>query len=293
MRRLVLLACGLSICVAGPRAQHASELDTILQGLAARTQQYYDRFISIICTETVETQDLRFNLAPSGRPRLTVYELSVTRDARDNGETEFRVGRTLQSVNGRAARKNERPGCTDPKTGTPEPLGFLLASHHRQYRFEIADAADGPPGTRAIDFIETPPERVRIKWQGSCFEAEGGGHQGRVWFDPETYDVRQVVVRLSRPFAVPLPEGIFGIPAIRVEKSEMTLRFSRVEFQQPDEIVMLPESIETLHVLRGVPSMRIRQTLTNYRRFLTKSEIRTGARHVPEADRSLMARALL
>ena len=293
MGRFVLLACGLSICVAEPRAQRASELDAILQRLAARTQQYYDRFISIICTETVETQDLRFNLTPSGRPRLTVYELSVTRDAGGKGDTEFRVERTLQSVNGRAARKNEQPGCTDPKTGTPEPLGFLLASHQRQYRFEISDAADGPQGTRAIDFIETPPERVRIKWQGSCFEAEGGGHQGRVWFDPETYDVRQVIVRLSRPFAVPLPEGIFGIPAIRVEKSEMTLRFSRVEFQQPDEIVMLPESIETLHVLRGVPSMRIRQTLTNYRRFLTKSEIRSGALDVPEAGRSLMARALL
>ena len=293
MRRFALLACGLSLCVADPRAQHPPELATILQGLAARTQQYYDRFISIICSETVETQDLRFNLTPSGRPRLTVYELSVSRDTSGTGEAEFRVERTLLSVNGRPARKNERPGCTDPKTGTPEPLGFLLASHHRQYRFAIADAADGPEGTRAIDFIETPPERVRVKWQGSCFEAEGGGHEGRVWFDPETYDVRQVIVRLSRPFPVPLPEGIFGIPAIRVEKSEMRLRFSRVEFQQPDEVVLLPESIETLHVLRGVPSMRIRQTLANYRRFLTKSEIRTGALRRPEGRRTLLARALL
>jgi hypothetical protein len=56
----------------------------------------------------------------------------------------------------------------------------------------------------------------------------------------------------------------------------MTLRFSRIEFHQPDETVMLPASIETLHVLRGVPSMRIQQTLANYRRFLTQSEIRTS-----------------
>jgi hypothetical protein len=293
-RRFVLLVCGLSICVADTRAQQSSDLAAILQGLAERTQQYYDRFISIICSETVETQDLRFNLAASGRPRLTVYELSVSRDTSGQGEGEFRVERTLQSVNGRAARKNERPGCTDPKTGTPEPLGFLLASHHRQYRFAIADAAGGPEGTRAIDFVETPPERVRIKWQENCFEAEGGGHEGRVWFDPETYDVRQVVVRLSKPFQVPLPAGVFGIrPAIRVEKSEMTLRFSRVEFQQPDETVMLPASIETLHVLRGVPSMRIRQTLANYRRFLTKSEIRTGAFSGPEGRRDVLARSLL
>ena len=118
---------------------------------------------------------------------------------------------------------------------------------------------------------------MRVKWEGSCFEAEGGGHQGRVWFDPETYDIFQVDVRLSKPFHIPLPDGFFGIrPAIRVEKSEMALRFSRVAFQQPDEALMLPASIETLHVLRGVPSMRINQTLANYRRFLTRSEIRTS-----------------
>jgi hypothetical protein len=288
VRRFVLLACALSVCAADTRAQNSSDLAAILGGLAERTQQYYDRFISIICTETVETQDLKFNLAPSGRPRTTVYELSVSRDASAKGEAEFRVERTLQAVNGRPARRNQRPECTDPKTGTPEPLGFLLASNHRKFRFTSADAdagapnaaaalgwPDGPKGSRALDFIETPPENVRVKWEGNCFEAEGGGHQGRVWFDPNTHDVLQVFVRLSKPFPVPLPDGFFGIrPAIRVEKSEMTLRFSRVEFQQPEEVVMLPASIETLHVLRGVPSMRIRQTITNYRRFLTRSEIR-------------------
>jgi hypothetical protein len=41
---------------------------------------------------------------------------------------------------------------------------------------------------------------------------------------------------------------------------------------------MLPAAIETLHVIRGVPSLRIRQTLANYRRFLTKAEIPTRGR---------------
>jgi hypothetical protein len=278
VRRLVFFVCVLNICVADTRAYQSPDLATILERLAGRTQQYYDRFISIICTETVETQDLRSNLAPVGRPRVTVYELSVSRANGTKNEGEFRVERTLLSVNGRTARKNQRPECTDPKTGTPDPLGFLLASHHRQYRFTIADAGGGPDGTRAIDFIETPPERVRVEWQGNCFEAEGGGHEGRVWFDPDTYDVRQMLVRLSTPFQVPLPNGLFGIrPPIRVEKSDMVLRFSRVNFQQPDEAIMLPASIETHHVLRGVPSLRIRQTLANYRRFLTKSEIRPSA----------------
>lgn len=278
MRRTLLLACALLVCRADTRAQPAVDLSGILAGLAERTQQYYDRFISIICTESVHTQDLRSNLRPIGRPRTTVYELSVSRDSEEKGESEFRVQRTLQSVNGRPARQNERPQCTDPKTGTPEPLGFLLASQQRRYRFTVADAAGGPPGARALDFVETPPSRVQIKWEGTCFEADGGGQTGRVWFDPQTYDVVQVDVRLLRPFLVPLPQGFPAIlPAIRVEKSEMTLRFSRVDFQQPEESLMLPASIETLNVLRGVTSMRISQTLTGYRRFLTKSEIRPGS----------------
>jgi hypothetical protein len=278
VRRILLLACALLVCRTDLRAQPPADLAGILAGLAERTQQYYDRFISIICTETVHTQDLRSNLRPIGRPRTTVYELSVSRDSKEKGDAEFRVQRTLQSVNGRPAGQNERPQCTDPKTGTPEPLGFLLESQQRGYRFTVADAGGGPAGARALDFIETPPSRVQIKWEGSCFEADGGGQMGRVWFDPDTFDVLQVDVRLLRPFLVPFPEGFPAIrPAIRVEKSEMSLRFSRVDFQQPEESLMLPASIETLNVLRGVPSMRISQTLTGYRRFLTRSEIRPSA----------------
>ena len=273
--RFAALALAVIVCVAETNAQSAADQERIRHGLAERTQKYYDRFISIICTETVHTQDLRINLAPTGRPRTTVYELSVSRDPRGQADGEFRVERILQSVNGRPARKNQTGGCTDPKTGTPEPLSFLMSSNQHRYRFSIADSAGGPSATRAVDFIETRPERVRVSWQGTCFEAEGGGHQGRVWFDPDTYDVHQVVIRLSQPFVIPMPDSLRGIrPAIRVEKSETTLRFSRVEFQQPDESVMLPTSIDTLHVLRGVPSIRIRQSPSDYRRFLTRAEIR-------------------
>ena len=173
----MVLACALIVCGVNTRTQHAGDLALILASLSQRTQQYYDRFISIICTETVQTQNLSFNLAPVGRPRITVYELSVSRDLGDKRANEFRVERTLQSVNGRPARKNQRAECTDPKTGTPDPLGFLLAPNLKRYRFTLSDAGGGPPGTHAIDFIETPPERVRVKWEGNCFEAEGGGQK--------------------------------------------------------------------------------------------------------------------
>jgi hypothetical protein len=278
VRRFGPIICAVIVCC-GVRGQaQPSDLAFILGGLAERTQQYYDRFISIICTETVQKQDLRTNLMPVGRPRTTVYELSVARDLSPKDGGTFRVERTLQSVNGRPAKNNQATECTDPKTGTPEPLEFLLAHNQWRYRFALADAAGGPPGARALDFEESPPEQVRITWAGNCFEADGGANKGRLWFDRESYDVLRVDIWLTKPFLIPFPERSVGVrPAIRVEKSETSLHFSKVDFHQPDEALMLPASIHTLHVLRGVASMRIQQTLTNYRRFLTKSEIRSSS----------------
>jgi hypothetical protein len=252
-------------------------LTAVLSHLAERTQQYYDRFTSIICTETVLQQDLRHNLAPAGKPRVTVFELSVSRDLNSKDGKDFRVERTLQSVNGRPARKDQEPGCTDPKTGTPEPLGFLLEKNQPRFRFAMNEqAAGGPAGARALSFTQSPPQPVSVKWTTNCFNAEGGGHDGRVWFDPVTFDVLQVEARLSRPFRVPAPQFSFAIQSpILVERAETTVRFERVAFEKPDEIVLLPQSVETLTVFRGVTSRRSEQKLTNFRRFLSESTMRT------------------
>ena len=212
-----------------------------------------------------------------------VFELSVTRDPRRRARGSIPGRSDVQIVNGRPAAENQqarlhrsedRDAGTDGVSagGQSAAVSIFLARRCRQ---ELA----APPRTHAIDFIETPPERVRIKWEGNCFEAEGGGHQGRVWFDPISYDVMQVVVRLSKPFVVPMPSGYFGLePAIRVERSEMTLRFARVEFQQPDESVLLPQSIDTLTCLaRRRQSENQPDARASYRRFLTKTEIRPSA----------------
>src|SRR5438552_2685403 len=142
---------------AGARAQDPAtllpDLKTALAGLADRAKHYYDRINTIICVETVTQQELKFNRAPIGKPRVTVYELSVTRDPRANTDAEFRVERTLQSVNGRPARKYQEPECTDPKTGTPEPLAFLLAKNQGRFKFWVPSGApDGPRGATAVDF---------------------------------------------------------------------------------------------------------------------------------------------
>lgn len=268
-----------SLCVATGWAQApltSFPLTAILGQLAERTQQYYDRFASIICTETVRQQVLKSNLQPGGKPRVNVYELSVVRDPQAQATPDFRVERILLSVNGRPARQNQEPGCTDPKTGTPEPLGFLLAENQSRFRFSLVEQANGgPPHTRALDFQQSPPEPTQVKWSDNCFTAEGGGMEGRVWFDPVTFEVLEIHARLSKPFNVRMPHHLSGAQrSIRVARSEMTIRFERVRFERPDEIVLLPESMETLTVFEGVPSLRTEQKLTSFRRFIAESTIR-------------------
>jgi hypothetical protein len=281
LRCAVLLACLAGSLVVRGRAQSSTtpDLATALAGLAVRVEAYYNRIGSIICDETVTQQEVKLDLAPIGKPRVTVYELSVTRDLNGKSEKEFRVERKLQSVNGRRARKNEAPGCTDPKTGTPEPLSFLLPKNQRRFRFsEAKDASGGPQRTRALDFSQTAPERMAVKWEGNCFDADGGGIEGRLWFDPQTFDVLQIQTRLPKPFLIPVPSRVGGAsPAVRVERSDMLLRFTRVTFHRPDEEVLLPESIEVVTMFRGVPSLKTVQVLSNFRRFLSESIVRPAS----------------
>jgi hypothetical protein len=271
-----LIACTMAGSALGqPGAP--SNLAAALAGLSERAERYYNRISSVLCLETVTQQELKFNRAPVGKPRVTVYELSVTRDPRAKGDSEFRVERTLQFVNGKRARKNQEPECTDPKTGTLEPLGFLLAKNQRDFKFSFAPAANGPAGAVALDFVQTPPERVDIKWNGNCFNAEGGGEEGRLWFDPETFDVLQIESRLPKPFPIPVP-SMFGFTSLPVwvERFEVTRRFTRVKFERPDEIVLLPESTEMVTLFRGVPSLRTVQILSNFRRFLAEGTVRSA-----------------
>lgn len=272
----------VALCAFSTDAASRASGDTVsvLARLGERIRQYYDRVTSIMCTETVSQQELRFDLKPTGKWRDTVYELIVVREADGKGgELPIHVERTLTLVNGREARKSDRPGCTDPKAIATEPLDFLLPQRQHTYKFFASRGTGGPPGTVPIDFEESPPQPVDVTWEGNCFNAEGGGAKGRLWFDPRTYDVLQLEVRLPKPFRIVVPPGLGFIssPPLRVERSETTFRFARVNFQDPDETVLLLESMETLTVFRGAPSLRTTQHFSNFRRFLSEIRI-TGAR---------------
>ena len=64
-------------------------------------------------------------------------------------------------------------------------------------------------------------------------------------------------------------------PTFVVERADSSIRYRPIAFHDPDEILMLPESIETLQVIRnsGVPRLRIVQRFSNYKRFITAGRV--------------------
>ena len=60
-----------------------------------------------------------------------------------------------------------------------------------------------------------------------------------------------------------------------IERAESSIRYKPVEFQDPEETLLLPASVDTLTVIGGGSTQRVRitQRFSDYRRFLTDSRI--------------------
>ena len=112
-----------------------------------------------------------------------------------------------------------------------------------------------------------------------CFDWSGSfATKGRVWVDANTHDVLRVDRRVAGPVDVRVPWRLqrrynFSTWVV-VDREDVTIRFKTVVFSEPEEIMLLPESIESLIVVRGgLQSTRRIQTFAGYRRFLTAGRV--------------------
>jgi len=65
----------------------------------------------------------------------------------------------------------------------------------------------------------------------------------------------------------------FG-PWVVLERDESTMRYRTVTFSDPDEVIRLPESIESMTVIRGgLQSIRRTDTFSAYRRFVATGRL--------------------
>lgn len=258
------------------------DLDALLARVADRVEHYFARAQSIVCQETVRLQPLRHDFgAADGHVRQLVYELRVAWDAaEDGGAPEPKVQRELLTVDGRPPRENDRDACMDPKSISPEPLAMLLPNNQLEYVFSVHGDGkiDGHPSI-VLDYKSRVVGRANVAWKGDCVSIDLPGRtRGRLWIDQASGDVLRYDEGLTGMFEfdVPRSKQIFNGPqSMIVERADSSIRYKPVAFHDPEETVLLPESIQSLQVIRnsGAPQMRITQTFTNYRRFLTGGRI--------------------
>ena len=282
-----LVAVALTALTATADAQTQPNIDEMLIRVGQRIAEFYKRAQRVICIETSRVQPIDLTYSSQGFARIVESELRV--DA-EGGEVagEARVVREIRKVNGRAPRdkdKKNREGCTDPNPLSTEPLAFLLPAHRSEYQFKAAGfAKDRTRPAFRIDFAsvnrKSNVELVEDKLgHEDCFDWSGDiPSRGRIWVDAETYDVLRVERSVGGPVDVRVPLRIQRRhrldTRVVIMREDTTIRYRTVAFSDPDEALLLPESIESLSVLSGgLQSTRRSQIYSGYRRFVTDSRV--------------------
>jgi hypothetical protein len=276
------IAAALTVVSAAEQANAPVDLPGLLARIGERVEAYYARAQSIICVETVHLQPMDYNFGGGNHIRRLVYELRVSWEptAGTDGAPEASVLRELRTVDGRPPKSNEEPGCLDPKPVSLDPLSFLLPQHQREYTFSYK--GNGRTDGRAAVMIDygpagsPPPE---ITWRDTCVSINVPKRTtGRVWIDTATGDVLRVDERVIGPIDIDVPEAQRRKGAalsLTLDRADSSIRYKAVAFTDPDELVLLPQSIESMTVVRGAgaPRLRTSQTFTGYQRFVTGARV--------------------
>jgi hypothetical protein len=278
------------VAAATVTAQAPPDINTLLARVGERIAEYYARAQNVVCLEKQTVQAIGRDYAPSGFARVTEYELHVESGAWDDdgNETDAKVVRNLLRVNGRPPRdrdKKNRDGCTDANPLSTEPLAFLLPAHRSEYTFASGGFGKGKDRNRfVIEFRSMKPEG-----KGELAE-DPNGHadcfhwsapvvmKGRVWIDSTSYQVVRVeqsmagMAEISVPWKLQRRHNLEN--SVVVDRDDTTIRYKTVPFRDPDDTMLLPESIDTLIAVRGgLESIRSRQVFSDYRRFITTGRV--------------------
>lgn len=258
------------------------DMPGLLRKVAERVEAYYASAQSVVCLETVRLQSLAFDFTPEGLARQLVYELRVAWNPSTDPGTppDANVLRQLKTVNGREPKPGDEPECLDPKPVSLDPLVFLVAQHQREYTFTFKRTAraDGRPAV-VIDYAPATAQPPEITWHDTCVSLTLPSRTtGRVWIDQASGDVLRLEERVMGPFDIPIPREtrrVAGATSITFDRADSTIRYRAVTFHDPDETVMLPESIDSTSVFRGagVPRLRTIQKFSGYQRFVTDVRI--------------------
>jgi len=275
-------ACMLAVSIAAAQ-QPGGDVDSTVHRIGLRVEEYYSHAQSIVARETVRIERQRSDMVTEGHVRRLVYDLRVDWDpiGADGVQPEAKIVRQLVSVDGRPPKKGDEDACMDPEPVSPEPMMMLLPSKREEYVFTLGNPAR-TDGRRAltVNYKSRARGKAEIKWKEHCVSVSlPGWSRGRIWIDPATHDVLRLDEELTGMFEFPVPrdqQDIAGGPTtLAVERSDSSIRYQAVTFREPDEILMLPRSVETTSLWRNAPLPRVRvtQSFTDYKRFIGDSHL--------------------
>jgi hypothetical protein len=282
--RLALAFALAAMTAAGAQAQ--PNIEELMERVGQRVAAFYTRVNNVVCIEKSTVQPVDLSNSPVGFARTVESELRVEADSNRTGEASF--VRKIQKVNGRAPREKdnkERAGCTDPTSLSPEPLAFLLPAHRSEYQFKTAGTTKYRNRAAVmIDFasVDRRSSAVLIDDPGGhddCFDWVGHiASRGRIWVDAENYDVVRVDRGPGGPVDVKVPALIQRRHRLEswvmIVRDDVTIRYKTVAFSDPDEVLILPESIDTYTVVRGgLQSTRRSQTFSGCKRFVADGRV--------------------
>jgi len=263
------------------------DLGAVLVRVGERVAEYFARAQSLICRETVSIQTLGSSFTSDGSlARRLEYDLRIEwqpGSSPDEAPVANAV-REIISVGGRRPRPKDEPKCMDPKPVTPDPLSMLLPRKQSDFAFDWAGftKVDGRQAVM-IDYrsLETGKPTVTKKDE-DCYEFDAPGRaRGRVWIDQASGDVLRLDERLTGMIDFDYTDRSRGrtYSSWTIERADTSIRYRQVIFQDPQETLTVPISIDRMTVIRNsvglalTPRVRISQRFSDYRRFVTEGRI--------------------
>ncbi len=265
-----------AVSASGQSAKDAAvDLAGLLARVGERVEAYYQRAQSIVCTETIRFELIDTNLLVDPRNRLLTYDLRMSWERGEGDVPEGNALRTLKTVNGKPPKAGDEPKCLDPKPVAVDTLSFLLPHHQQEYTFTYKGIGKAGSGRTAvmIDYLPVSKDKPKFTWTDSCFGIDAPSRtRGRIWVDRFGGDVLRVDESISGPLDVDIPvkeQRRSGVTSLVLDRSDFSIRYKTVTFADPDEIVLLPESIEYTVFIRGQARQRTTHRFTGYQRFVT------------------------
>lgn len=280
---VVLCACGTARgqeSAQGPAAD--GRLALILKRVGESVERYHAGMFSVRFTETVRHDELKEDLKTPKKTREQVYDSVILREELSEIEGDYVAvtTRRLVTVDGKPRKKG---GETKETSVYGEFLNILLPRYQKlnSLSLEGEETLDGRGAFVLV--LRRPGEgEPRVEWKGSRFRVVAPTRT-RIWVDADNYDVMQIESDLVAPFEFESPgligAGPFGrfgpTKRLRYAREYSRVRFRRVQFKEPEQTLLLPESAEWLKVIEGAsrPRTRTRIAFSDYRRFVSGVKI--------------------